>query len=292
MTLSPRQQGQRIDRLLFLGSGLLLVVFVLVGFAKAQRWGTRFVDIFIKASDVSGLNHGEDIRIAGIVAGQVGTMHLDDQGEVKVTLKIEQNKAHLIGPSSKASLAKEGLIGEPYLVITADPRPREQAQEIRGRIIGYDEPIHFDALLKELASSQQLLNLTLRNTNALTAADGSISTAFDSTRRLAESLQKEVTAAAPVVRESIASVAKDVHAVSQSTETVEQDTRSFIQETQPLVVESLKDADQLTRSSQELIDILRHLFGSWLEPVNGGNEDVLEKQSSLTQEEQRISRQE
>ena len=269
MTLSPRKTGQRRDRLLFLGSGLLLIVVVLTGFAKAQRWGTRFVDVYIQARDVNGLNHGEDIRVAGIVAGQVGTMHLNDQGEVKVTLKIEANKAHLIGPSSKASLAKEGLIGEPYLVITTDPRPRDKAQEIEGRTIGYKEPINIDALLKELASSQKLLNVTLRNTTALTAADGSISTAFNSTRRLAESLQREVTAAAPVVRESIASVAKDVHSVSKSTEAVEQDARSFIEETKPLVVETLKDTDQLTRSSQELIDILRNLFGTWLEPVDG-----------------------
>ena len=258
-----------MDRLLFLGSGLLLIVVVLTGFAKAQRWGTRFVDVYIQARDVNGLNHGEDIRVAGIVAGQVGKMHLNDQGEVKVTLKIEANKAHLIGPSSKASLAKEGLIGEPYLVITTDPRPRDKAQEIEGRTIGYKEPINIDALLKELASSQKLLNVTLRNTTALTAADGSISTAFNSTRRLAESLQREVTAAAPVVRESIASVAKDVHSVSKSTEAVEQDARSFIEETKPLVVETLKDTDQLTRSSQELIDILRNLFGTWLEPVDG-----------------------
>ena len=273
MTLSPRKKGQRRDRLLFLGSGLLLIVVVLMGFAKAQRWGTKFVDVYIKASDVNGLNHGEDIRVAGIVAGQVGKMHLNDQGEVKVTLKIEANKAHLIGPSSMASLAKEGLIGEPYLVITTDPRPRDKAQEIEGRTIGYKEPINIDALLKELASSQKLLNVTLRNTTALTAADGSISTAFNSTRRLAESLQKEVTAAAPVVRESIASVAKDVHAVSQSTEAVEKDTRSFIEETQPLVVDTLKDTDQLTRSSQELVDILRNLFGTWLEPVDGTKDE-------------------
>ena len=273
MTLSPRKTGQRRDRLLFLGSGLLLIVVVLTGFAKAQRWGTRFVDVYIQARDVNGLNHGEDIRVAGIVAGQVGTMHLNDQGEVKVTLKIEANKAHLIGPSSKASLAKEGLIGEPYLVITTDPRPRDKAQEIEGRTIGYKEPINIDALLKELASSQKLLNVTLRNTTALTAADGSISTAFNSTRRLAESLQREVTAAAPVVRESIASVAKDVHSVSKSTEAVEQDARSFIEETKPLVVETLKDTDQLTRSSQELIDILRNLFGTWLEPVDGTKDE-------------------
>jgi phospholipid/cholesterol/gamma-HCH transport system substrate-binding protein len=281
MRLSPKRKGQHRDRLLFLGSGLFLVIFVLVGFAKAQRWGTRYVDVYIQASDVNGLNHGEDIRIAGIVAGQVGTMHLNDQGEVKVKLKIEANKSHLVGPSSKASLAKEGLIGEPYLVITADPRPREQAQEIEGRTIAYEEPINIDVLLKELASSQQLLNVTLRNTTALTAADGSISTAFNSTRRLAESLQKEVAATAPLVRESMTSVAKDLQAVSDSTTAVEQDTRSLIETTQPLVVETLKDADQLTRSSQELVDILRNLFGSWLEPVDG-HRDAMKEQDSTT----------
>lgn len=281
MRLSPKRKGQHRDRLLFLGSGLFLVIFVLVGFAKAQRWGTRYVDVYIQASDVNGLNHGEDIRIAGIVAGQVGTMHLNDQGEVKVKLKIEANKSHLVGPSSKASLAKEGLIGEPYLVITADPRPRDQAQEIEGRTIAYEEPINIDVLLKELASSQQLLNVTLRNTTALTAADGSISTAFNSTRRLAESLQKEVAATAPLVRESMTSVAKDLQAVSDSTTAVEQDTRSLIETTQPLVVETLKDADQLTRSSQELVDILRNLFGSWLEPVDG-HRDAMKEQDSTT----------
>ena len=281
MRLSPKRKGQHRDRLLFLGSGLFLVIFVLVGFAKAQRWGTRYVDVYIQASDVNGLNHGEDIRIAGIVAGQVGTMHLNDQGEVKVKLKIEANKSHLVGPSSKASLAKEGLIGEPYFVITADPRPRDQAQEIEGRTIAYEEPINIDVLLKELASSQQQLNVTLRNTTALTAADGSISTAFKSTQRLAESLQKEVAATAPLVRESMTSVAKDLQAVSDSTTAVEQDTRSLIETTQPLVVETLKDADQLTRSSQELVDILRNLFGSWLEPVDG-HKDAIKKQDFTT----------
>ena len=82
------------------------------------------------------------------------------------------------------------------------------------------------------------------------------------------------------MRESIASVAKDVQAVSQSTQAVEQDTRSFIEETQPLVVETLKDTDQLTRSSQELVEILRNLFGTWLEPADG-HANALDKQDSI-----------
>lgn len=207
-------------------------------------------------------------------------MRLNDQGIVNVKLKIEANKAHLIGPSSRASLAKEGLIGEPFLMITTDPRPRDQAQEIAGSTIPYEEPIRINTLLQELASSQHQLNVTLRNTTALTAADGSISTALIATRQLAESLQKEVTTTAPLVRESMASVAKNIQTVSESTEAVEQNTRSLIENTQPLVVETLKDADQLTRSSQELVEILRNLFGTWLEPVDG-HANTLEKQDSI-----------
>ncbi len=277
MIMSPKQKGHQKDRFLFLGSGLLLMIIVLAGFAKAQRWGTRFVDIYMNARDVNGLNKGEEIRIAGIVAGQVGTMKLNDQGVVKVKLKIEANKIHLIGPSSSARLGKEGWIGAPFLVITTDPRPREQALDIEGSTISYEETLNVNTLLKELANSQQQLNSTLRNTSALTAKDGSINTAINATRQLAESLQKEVIATAPVARESISSVAKDIHSVSESTEALEQDTRSFIEETQPLVIKTLKDADQLTRSSQEVIDLLRNLFGYWLEPVKG-KEDAQTKQ--------------
>ena len=280
MIMSPKQKGQRKDRFLFLGSGLLLMVIVLAGFAKSHRWGTPFVDIYMHARDANGLDYGEKIRIAGIVAGQVGTMKLNDQGIVKVKLKIEANKAHLIGPSSRASLAKEGWISEPYLTITTDPRPHEQAQDIAGITINYEEPISINNLLKELASSQQQLNITLRNTNALTAKDGSLDTAINATRQLAESLQKEVSATAPLVRESISIVAKDIHSVSESTEALEQDTRSFIEETKPLVIETLKDTDQLTRSSQEVIDLLRNLFGYWLEPVKGKNDTQPNKTES------------
>ncbi len=281
MNVSPKQKGQQKDRFLFLGSGLILMIIVLAGFAKAQRWGTHFFHIYINARDVNGLNKGEQIRIAGIDAGQVGTMTLNDQGIVRVKLKIEANKLHLIGPSSQASLAKEGWISESYLVITTDPRPREQAEEMKGRTINYEEPISVNTLLENLSNTQQQLTTTLRNTNALTAKDGSINTAFNATRQLAESLQKEVTATAPLVRDSVNSVAKDIHFVSESTEALEQNTRSLIENTQPLVVETLKDADQLTRSSQELVKILRNLFDTWLEPVDGQAND-LEKQDSIS----------
>ena len=78
-------------------------------------------------------------------------------------------------------------------------------------------------------------------------------------------------------------MAKDIHYVSESTEDLEQDTQSFIKETKPLVIETLKDTDALTRSSQEMIDILQDLFGYWLKPADGHGDD-LEKEDSITKE--------
>ena len=106
MSNTPSESGQRRERFLFLGSGLLLLTVVLLGFAKAQRWGTSFVDVYIKARDVNGITRGEDIRIAGLPVGQVGDLRLNKKGKVHVQLRIETDKAYLIGPRSKAHLAQ------------------------------------------------------------------------------------------------------------------------------------------------------------------------------------------
>ena len=141
MHTTAAERGQRRDRLLFLGSGLLILMALLVGLARAQRWGTRYVDVYIQAKDVNGLKRGEEIRIAGIPVGQVGRLQLTDQGKVTVQLQIDDSKAFLVGPSSKVRLAQEGLMGNPYVVISADPRPKDQGVTINGRTLHYAGPV-------------------------------------------------------------------------------------------------------------------------------------------------------
>lgn len=269
MNITPKQQGHRRDRMLFLGSSIFLLAAILVSFAKAQRWGTSYIDLYITANDVNSLSSGEDIRIAGIPIGQVGTLHLTNQGKVKVQLKIESNHAHLIGANSKVRLAQEGLIGDPYLTISADPRPKKDGIAINGKTISYVEPISVDSLLTQLSASQQELHTTLRNTSALTAKDGSITTAFEASKQLATSLSKEVNSTAPVVRESIGSISNDIDAVSKSTERMENSVESLITTTQPLMVDTIKDTDQLIRSSQQVINLLHDFIDPWLEPADG-----------------------
>ena len=269
MSNTPSESGQRRERFLFLGSGLLLLTVVLLGFAKAQRWGTSFVDVYIKARDVNGITSGEDIRIAGLPVGQVGDLRLNKQGKVHVQLSIETEKAYLIGPRSKAHLAQDGLMGDPFVVISADPRPEHQAAAINGSTIPFQEPVSVDTLMKQLQRTQKELHATLRNTTALTASNGSLKATLDATHQLAQTMNSQVSATAPVMREAMGSVAADVHAVSESTEAVEKETLSLIRETRPLVEQTIKDTDELTRSSKQVIDLLHNVLGPWLEPADG-----------------------
>lgn len=284
MNITPKQQGYRRDWMLFLGSSIFLLAAILVSFAKAQRWGTSYIDLYITANDVNSLSSGEDVRIAGIPIGKIGTLHLTNQGKVKVQLKIESSHAHLIGTNSKVRLAQEGLIGDPYLTISADPRPQKDGIAINGSTISYVEPISVDSLLTQLSASQQELHTTLRNTSALTAKDGSITTAFEASKQLATSLSKEVNSTAPVVRESISSISNDIDAVSKSTERVENSIESLITTTQPLMVDTIKDTDQLIRSSQQVINLLHDFIGPWLEPADGVHpNDQSSKQTEMNQ---------
>ena len=53
------------------------------------------------------------------------------------------------------------------------------------------------------------------------------------------------------------------------TPTMEKETLSLIRETRPLVEQTIKDTDELTRSSKQVIDLLHNVLGPWLEPADG-----------------------
>ena len=50
---------------------------------------------------------------------------------------------------------------------------------------------------------------------------------------------------------------------------MEKETLSLIRETRPLVEQRIKDTDELTRSSKQVIDLLHNVLGPWLEPADG-----------------------
>lgn len=279
--MPPIEPHHPRERWLFLGSGALVLVAVLFGLAREQRWGTQFVNLYLVAGNISGLHSGEEVRISGFPVGHVGRLELKPDARVQVQLRIEQSKARLIGPNSKARLAQEGFVGDRFIDISADPQRLADAKALDGKTIAYSEPLNLAAALEDLAETQQQLQATLRNTTALTAENGDINTTLadlrntlKNTNALTTTIEREAAHTAPVVRRSLDSVSSDINAVSQDARVAEKEAQRLLQESRPLITSTLEDLRALVQTSHQLLNSMLGVFGPLLEPGDGRNNDL------------------
>lgn len=266
------------ERLLFLGSGVMLLLMVVVGLAREQRWGTHFIHVYLEANNTNGLHSGEEVRISGVPVGQVEGLKLMPDATVRVQLKVEHNKAQLIGPASTARLGQEGLVGERFIEISADPQAN--AQTIDGTTIPFRSPISLESTLEELSTTQRELQATLRNTTTLTAEGGTINSTLadlrktlQSTQALSSTINQEAGATAPVLRDSLNSVSRDVSAVSKSTQAAEREAQQLLNETRPLITDTLREVRELAQTSRRLLNTLLGVMGPLLEPADPTNSE-------------------
>lgn len=75
MSSEPVSKSPR-ERYLFLGSGLVLAVALVVGMAREQQWGTRWLPLHLTSRNAVGLRPGQEVRISGIPVGTVQTLEL------------------------------------------------------------------------------------------------------------------------------------------------------------------------------------------------------------------------
>lgn len=246
---------------------------VVVGLAREQRWGTHFIHVYIEANNTNGLHSGEEVRISGVPVGQVGGLKLMPDAKVRVQLKVEHSKAQLIGPASTARLGQEGLVGERFIEISADPQAT--APTIDGTTIAFLPPISLADALKELSTTQRELQATLRNTTTLTAEGGTINTTLadlrntlKNTNTLTATIEREAAETAPVVRRSLDSVSSEISKVSQEARVAEKEAQQLLQESRPLITSTLQDVRELAKTSKRLLNSLLGVIGPLLEPAD------------------------
>jgi len=76
------------------------------------RGGTKFHAIF---SDVTSLNKGDDVRIAGVRVGQVEDISIVNEREAKVTFSLEQRD--WLPASATATIRYRNLVGQRYIAL-------------------------------------------------------------------------------------------------------------------------------------------------------------------------------
>lgn len=267
MTSTDRHDTHH-ERWLFLGSGLVLLIAVLLGMAREQRWGQPMVTFRLISSTATGLHPGQEVRISGLPVGQLRSLQLQPDASVVVQVEVAQRYASLIGSTSRARQGQEGFVGDRYLEISPDPQPTGKAKNLAGHRLQYEQPLELAALLQQLVQTQKDLQATLHNTTRLTANDlpqtlREARLSLGGIHDLASTLQRESIATAPDLRDTLRQISRTGSNAEQTSTQAQQ----LLRASQPALIRTLEDIQTLTRTSQRLLQNLMGLSDSDNKPA-------------------------
>jgi len=104
---------------IFTGLAVIVIaaVFLLYALGRAQALGSGGYPLTAQFSDIGGLTTGSDVKIGGVVVGQVTDEHLDPQTFAAVVrLKIDSNIQ--LPTDTSATIASDGLLGGNYIALS------------------------------------------------------------------------------------------------------------------------------------------------------------------------------
>ena len=149
---------QRIGAFFVVGIVLLFVAIELtLGLGLLRR---RY-PLYATFRDVQGLDSGADVRLAGIKAGRVDGMQIE-QGHVRVTLLI--NGGLVVKKDSLARLDFRALSGERFVSLTLGTptaKPAEPGDTLEG-----ETPASFSDVVDQLSGVAQNVNELVTSLNA------------------------------------------------------------------------------------------------------------------------------
>jgi phospholipid/cholesterol/gamma-HCH transport system substrate-binding protein len=279
------------ERWLFLISGGLLLLALLMAIGRERHWGEAQVPVDLVAPKADGLREGMEVRLSGIPIGRVMTLQLRDDATVLATLQIQGRYRHLVGPRSRAQSSQVGVVGLPFVSLSPDPRPKELASRPLPAL-AYEPPPNLNQLVADLAESRRQLDGTLaltanllkhqvppslaslqHSTTRLSRSMGDLSSmsktvasetqrTVPSVRALTGTLQRESVQIGPAVRRTLTKANQTLTRADQTAETAAQASREaqvLLQQARPVLIPTLQNAQEITGAAARLVRFLSGL---------------------------------
>jgi phospholipid/cholesterol/gamma-HCH transport system substrate-binding protein len=129
---------------LFIIAGVICLGYLSIKLGKMEIVGERGYEIYGIFSNVGGLKVGSPVEIAGVNAGQVKSIRLENY-QANVVLNLP--KGVKVQEDAIVSIKTRGLIGEKYIEIT--PGGSEKIIKPGGRILETQPPIDIEELISK-----------------------------------------------------------------------------------------------------------------------------------------------
>ncbi len=92
-----------------IATGLLVVTIGNVTFGETKQYKAVF-------TDATGVNSGDDVRVAGVKVGNVQDIEIVDRTNALVTFKVDSD--HPLTDSTRATVRYRNLVGQRYIALT------------------------------------------------------------------------------------------------------------------------------------------------------------------------------
>lgn len=294
-TRDPRFRRLGLKLGLFIGLGLVLAVGLLTGMAYRQGYFSAKTPVSFVAESGSDLRPGMAVKLSGFKIGEVRSVALNQQARVDVEMAIEDRYMQWLRRDSVATLAREGMIGDSYIslsagspglpALTAEDRLRFElgrgladiALDLRNRVVPVIDEMQrllvyannpdgdlrrsfaeLRALTAELRESRRRLDATLASLHALgrDEAPATLARARQTLEQADRSLQ-QLEAAVPKLQQQAGSALQALEQSAQQAGATATRAGTLLDRTQPQLEQVLREADVLLRDSRAAVRAAR-----------------------------------
>jgi phospholipid/cholesterol/gamma-HCH transport system substrate-binding protein len=288
----PEEISEPRERWLFLVSGGLLLLALVVGIGRERHWGEPQFSVDVSAPRADGLQPGMEVRLSGMPIGRVDSLDLQPDARVAVRLRINERFRRLIGPRSRVQSGQMAVVGQSFVNLTPDPRPAGATLDRPLPTLAYDPPPDLNQLLANLARSGTEIDQTLalaktllskqvpaslgsleRSTTKLSGSMGDLSsmarTLSSETRRtvpsvqaLTASLRQETGQLGPAVRRTLGKADQTLGRADQTAESATKASReatALLQQARPVLLPTLDNVREITGAADRLVRFLSGL---------------------------------
>lgn len=143
--------------------------------------------IYFIAESGKGINEGMAVKLSGFRIGKIKELSLDDIARVKVELSINSKYMRWIKSDSKATLLKEGLIGESIIEITTGSKDAKEVKE--NEVIVFEREKGISEMVEELKDEIKPVLTDIRGiTHYLNDPQGDVKQSLKNVRGLSEDI--------------------------------------------------------------------------------------------------------
>jgi phospholipid/cholesterol/gamma-HCH transport system substrate-binding protein len=116
MSITKNKRAVIVGIFVLVGVGLLIAIILIMG--GQRKSFARTINVTAIFNDVSGLQQGNNIWLAGVKVGTVRTISFNSDSKVMVSMNILASMRPYIHKDAKAKISSESLIGNKIVVLT------------------------------------------------------------------------------------------------------------------------------------------------------------------------------